>query len=110
MKVIFLIVAILRAGIILCAFPQEELRPFISERMKHYKVPGVSVAVVNEGGIEWEEGFGHLTKDSKSPLINAKTVFQAASVSKPLTAFGAMVLVQQGKISLDENINRFLKR
>lgn len=80
----------------------------IEERMKHYEVPGVSIAVINNGKIEWAKAYGILDKESKSP-VTKKTLFQAASISKPVTAYGALTLVDQKKISLDENINTYLE-
>jgi CubicO group peptidase (beta-lactamase class C family) len=83
-------------------------RMTILERMHYYKVPGVSIAVVNDGKIEWAHGYGQITPNS-SP-VDEHTLFQAASISKPITAFGALILVQQGKISLDDDVNLYLKR
>lgn len=82
----------------------------ILERMKYFNVPGISIAVVNDNRIEWVHGYGHITTDPKSALIDEHTLFQAGSISKPITAFGALLLVQQGKISLDEDVNLYLKR
>ncbi len=82
----------------------------ILERMKYYKVPGVSIAVVNNGKIEWTHGYGHITTDPNSASVDEHTLFQAGSISKPITAFGALILVQQGKISLDDDVNLYLKR
>ncbi|GJM35444.1 MAG: hypothetical protein DHS20C18_44450 [Saprospiraceae bacterium] len=80
----------------------------IEERMEHYGVPGVSIAVINNGKIEWTKVYGVMDKESKSP-VTAKTLFQAASISKPVTAYGALTLVEQKKVALDEDINSFLK-
>lgn len=85
-------------------------RANILERMKYYNVPGVSIAVVNNGGTEWSQGYGYVTNDPKAARIDEKTLFQAGSISKPITAFGALLLVQQGKVSLDEDVNFYLKR
>ncbi len=86
------------------------IRMNILERMEYYKVPGVSIAIVNDGRIEWIHGYGHITTDPKSASVDEHTLFQAGSISKPITAFGALILVQQGKISLDDDINLYLKR
>lgn len=80
----------------------------IEERMEHYGVPGVSIAVINNGEIEWTKVYGVMDKKSKSP-VTEKTLFQAASISKPVTAYGALTLVEQKKVTLDEDINSFLK-
>ena len=76
----------------------------ILERMKFYNVENVSIAVINDNRIEWAKAYGN------NPSINEHTLFQAGSVSKPLTAFGVLLLVQQGKIALDEDVNVYLKR
>ena len=60
--------------------------------------------------MEWAWGYGHLTNDQTSAAIDEHTLFQAGSISKPIAAFGALILVQQGKISLDADVNLYLKR
>lgn len=82
----------------------------LCERMRFYEVAGVSVAVVNAGEIEWARGYGLTGADKNGTPVTEHTLFQAASISKPLTAFGALLLAQQGKIALDEDVNRYLKR
>src|SRR5262249_6232505 len=64
----------------------------------------------NHGRIEWARGYGHITNDQNSAVIDEHTLFQAGSISKSFTAFGALILVQQGKISLDADVNLYLKR
>ena len=79
----------------------------LRERMAHYKVPGVSIAVVNDGGLEWAQGYGVLEAGRSRP-VSAETRFQAASISKPVTAMAVLALVAQGKLRLDEDVNRRL--
>ncbi len=79
----------------------------MAERMRHYHVPAVSVAVINDGKLEWAKAYGHLRADSLH-LATTETLFQAASVSKPVSALGALRLVEQGRIPLDSNVNRYL--
>lgn len=80
----------------------------IQERMEHYGVPGVSIAVIHNGKIEWSNTYGVMEKGSES-LVTENTLFQAASISKPVTAYGALTLVQQKKVALDEDINTYLE-
>ncbi|QLG46981.1 serine hydrolase [Costertonia aggregata] len=80
----------------------------IEERMKHYGVPGVSIAVINNGEIEWTKTYGVTDKESKTP-VTKETLFQAASISKALSAYAALCLVEQNRMTLDEDINTFLK-
>jgi len=79
----------------------------IADRLQFYKTPGVSVAVINNGKIEWARGYGVLEKGGTAP-VTAETLFQAASISKPVAAMGAMRLVQDKKLNLDEDVNKKL--
>ena len=76
----------------------------ITERMAHYKVPGVSVAFFDHGQIIWTKTYGFADVTSKKP-VTPDTLFQAASISKPVAALAALRLVQDGKLSLDEDVN-----
>jgi CubicO group peptidase (beta-lactamase class C family) len=80
----------------------------LAERMAHYKVPGLSVAVINDGKIEWARGYGVVEKDGDKS-VTADTLFLAGSISKPVAALAALRLVEQGKLSLDEDVNLKLK-
>jgi len=80
----------------------------LSERMQFYKVPGVNVAFFDHGKIIWTRGYGLADTGTTKP-VTAETLFQAASISKPLSALAALCLVQEGKLSLDENVNDKLR-
>ncbi|MEO5583469.1 MAG: serine hydrolase domain-containing protein [Saprospiraceae bacterium] len=80
----------------------------IEERMSHYGVPGVSIAIIKDNKVEWVKSYGVMDKESKEP-VTSHTLFQAGSISKPVAAYGALNLVEQNKISLDSNINNYLK-
>lgn len=79
----------------------------IEERMRHYNVPGVSIAVAIDGQLIWAKGYGVLEK-GKPTSVNSETIFQAASLSKPVASLMALKLVEQGRIALDEPVNQFL--
>ncbi|MDX2030736.1 MAG: serine hydrolase [Blastocatellia bacterium] len=79
----------------------------LAERMAFYKVPGVSVAVINNGAIEWAKGYGVIEAGAAAP-VTTETRFQAASISKPVAAMAALALVERGKLALDEDVNRKL--
>ena len=76
--------------------------------MVHYGVPGVSIAVIENYQVEWARGFGVLAA-GRTQAVTSKTLFQAASISKPLAALGALLLVEQGKLSEDEDVNLLLR-
>lgn len=75
----------------------------LAERMKHYKVPGFSVAVINGGKIEWARGYG-VAEAGGARAVTPETLFQAASISKPVAAMAALRLVEEGRLALD-NVN-----
>jgi CubicO group peptidase (beta-lactamase class C family) len=76
------------------------------DRMAGAHVPGVSIAVIHNGIIEWAQGFG--VARLGGPAVTAETLFQAGSISKPVAALAALRLLQQGKPSLDSHVNRAL--
>jgi CubicO group peptidase (beta-lactamase class C family) len=80
----------------------------LAERMEHYHVAGVSVAVIDNSAIAWAKGYGVLDKITQQP-VTTETLFQAGSISKPVAATAALHLVEAGKLNLDEDVNRKLK-
>ena len=84
----------------------EHATHMLADRMKELNVPGVSIAVIHKGKIEWARGFG-VSSIGGSP-VTPQTMFQAGSISKPLAAMAALRLVEQGKLSLDADVNTFL--
>jgi CubicO group peptidase (beta-lactamase class C family) len=79
----------------------------LSDRMAFFKAPGVSIAVINNGAIEWAKGYGVVEAGGTQP-ITTETLFQAGSISKPVAAMGALRLVEQGKLDLDGDVNQKL--
>ena len=79
----------------------------IEERMAHHGVPGVSIAVIDGGRIAWARGFGVREAGQADP-VTPSTLFQAGSISKPLTATAMLRLVEQGAVDLDTDVNRYL--
>ena len=77
------------------------------DRMKYHKIPGVGIAVINNYKIEWARGYG-VREAGTNEVVTADTLFQAGSVSKVITAVATMQLVQQGKLTLDEDVNKKL--
>jgi CubicO group peptidase (beta-lactamase class C family) len=71
--------------------------------------PGLAVALVRHGQLIWAKGYGLADRVTRQP-ITAATRFQAASLSKPVTAWGVLRLVEQGRIGLDEPVVGHLRR
>lgn len=80
----------------------------INQRMAFYGVPGVSIAIIKDYKIVLIKHYGVSDKETNQP-VNDHTLFQAGSISKPVAAYGALKLVEAGKLSLDEPANQFLK-
>ena len=79
----------------------------IRERMERYNVPGVSVAVMDGGEIAWARGWGEADRE-RGAMVTPETLFQAASISKPVAALTAMTLVEDGRVTLDDPVNDFM--
>ena len=80
----------------------------LDQVMKRFRVPGVSVAVIRDFQIHWAKAYG-VADASSGRAVQTDTPFQAASISKPVTAMAAMRLVQDGRFGLDDDVNRLLK-
>jgi CubicO group peptidase (beta-lactamase class C family) len=80
----------------------------LADRMKHYNVPGVSVAFFEGGKVTWTRVYGFADVAS-GRRVTTETLFQSASISKPATALGVLKLVQEGKLNLDEDVNLKLR-
>lgn len=87
---------------------QEPERSSIQERMEFYNVPGASVAVLDGGRIAWAKGYGVRNAETGEP-VTPRTLFQAASISKPVAATAALRLVEEGLLALDAPVNRYLQ-
>jgi len=80
----------------------------LQELMERFHVPGVGVAVIRDFEIHWAKGYGVADVESGA-RVDADALFQAASISKPVTAMAALRAVQDGRFSLDADINTILK-
>lgn len=86
----------------------EEVKSYtIEERLAEYEIPGISVAIVRNGKLHWAKGYG-LANTETGQLVDTATLFQAASISKPVSGMGALKLVQEGKLALNKDINQYL--
>ncbi len=77
--------------------------------MEQYKVPGAAMALVGDGEVVWSSGYGLADKDLGVPVIG-DTVFQVASISKAVTSWGVMKLVENGRLGLDAPVEQYLTR
>ena len=79
----------------------------IADRMEKLHVPGVSIAVIHNGKLDWARGFG--VARIGGPAVTPATLFQACSISKAVSATAILHLVQQGRLGLDADVNTYLR-
>lgn len=85
------------------------LDPIFAERMQKLNIPGAAVSVVAGGKIIFAKGYGVADVDKKTPVAADKTIFRIGSISKVFTALAVMQLADAGKISLTDDVNKYLK-
>jgi CubicO group peptidase (beta-lactamase class C family) len=83
------------------------MRDTIPQMMKEKDVPGLSIAIVDDKGIIWEEGFGFTSKDQKN-TVTPLTNFSIQSMSKNFTALAVLMAVQDGLLELDKPITDYI--
>jgi len=77
------------------------------DRMNYHKIPGVSITIINNYEISWTKTYGSIKTDTDNP-VTEETLFQAASISKPVTAMMVLFYVQEGRLDLDTPVNNYL--
>jgi CubicO group peptidase (beta-lactamase class C family) len=84
----------------------EDLKVQVPKLMEEFAVPGLSIAIVRDGTIRWQRGFGVKDRESKQPVVET-TMFEAASMSKPVFAYAVMKLCEKGVINLDTPLTKY---
>lgn len=102
---LFLILSIL---LVVFHVQADDLDDFIRSQMQKRRIPGLSLAIIQDGKILKAQAYGFIDKDGKVP-VTTSTLFQAGSVSKSVAAMGALYMVEQDKFFLDEDVNLKLK-
>ena len=85
----------------------EKLQKNIPELMRTFNVPGLSLALIRDAQLVWSQCFGYRNKDTKE-VVAEDTVFEAASLSKPVYAYAALKLCESGVLHLDDPLNDYL--
>lgn len=87
----------------------DSVEQMVPRLMTQAQVPGVAVALVEDGAVVWSQGFGYEDREARTPMTG-QSVFQVASISKSVTAWGVMSLVEHGKLALDTPVEQYLTR
>lgn len=80
----------------------------LADLMREHRVPAVSIAIVRDGRIVWARAYG-MADPAAGRAATAETLFQAASISKPVAATAALRLVEEGQLQLDRPVNALLR-
>lgn len=86
----------------------DKIDDFVKSEMQKQHIPGVSLAVIKNGKITKVKSYGLANVETNVP-VTTETVFKIGSISKPIIAMGIMLLVEEGKISLDDKVNKYLE-
>ena len=86
---------------------EDEFDKFIKEQMRKDSIPGATFLIAKQGKILKHKSYGLSNLEHKA-TAKVETVYELASVSKPITATALMVLIEQGKVALDSSIANYL--
>ena len=87
---------------------QTDLDNYLKNLMQEKEIPGMSVAIIKNGKLNYLKTFGVRANDSSVP-VNDQTIFEAASLSKPVFAYAVMKWVEAGKFDLDKPLYEYLE-
>ena len=85
----------------------EEIEQNIPQMIEEFSVPGLSAALIKDAKVVWSKGFGVRSIDTKEP-VTTETIFEAASLSKPVFAYAALKLCKKGALDLDKPLTDYL--
>ena len=89
----------------------QSLEPWLASAvpclLNKYNVPGAALSIIRDGELVYSMGWG-VKRIGKSSQINAQTIFPAASLTKPVFAYGVMKLVRDGRLDLDRSLSDYL--
>jgi len=85
----------------------DQVDDYVKQRMHELQIPGLSMAVVKEGRIVKASGYGMANVETSSPAT-PETVYKAASLSKPFIAAAILLLMQEGRIGLDDKVSKYV--
>ncbi|NQX81092.1 MAG: serine hydrolase [Flavobacteriaceae bacterium] len=86
---------------------KKEIDTYIKEQMHFQKIPGLALGVIKDGEIIYEGYFGEENIETNT-IVNKNTIFPIFSITKLMVNTGVFQLIEQGKISLDDNISKYL--
>lgn len=89
--------------------PETFIENAVRNAAEKHAVPGISIALVRDAAVEWTQGFGVLDREWNTP-VGEDSVFEAASMSKPVFAYAVMKMRERGLIDLDKPLRGYLRQ
>jgi len=89
------------------ATPIDSVDSFLQKKMDSLRIPGLSIAIINDGKVAYHKALGYANKEKKVPVTN-KTIFEGASLSKSVFASFVMTFVEEEKLDLDKPLYQYL--
>ena len=86
---------------------QDRVDAYVNAEMMQQRIPGLSLAVMKEGRIILAKGYGLSNVELQTP-VKPETIFQSGSVGKQFTATAVMMLVEDGKLALEDKVSKYL--
>jgi CubicO group peptidase (beta-lactamase class C family) len=105
---IIAIIALLAAGASAQTAPSDPVAEYVNAEMQRQHIPGLALLVTRDGNIIRAQGFGLSNVEHQVP-VKPETIFQSGSMGKQFTATAIMMLVEEGKIGLDDRITKYFK-
>jgi CubicO group peptidase (beta-lactamase class C family) len=87
--------------------PIDDIDRFLDDRMKALDIPGLSIAIINDSKVVYHRSKGFADKENKLP-VTKQTIFEIASISKPVFAYFVMTFVEQGLLDLDKPLYQYM--
>ncbi len=85
------------------------LDPIFAQQMAKLHIPGAVIAIVKDGKVLFTKGYGYADIEKKTPVVPDETIFRIGSITKVFTATAVMQLADRGRISLKDDVNKYLK-
>jgi CubicO group peptidase (beta-lactamase class C family) len=105
-RVVLFFVLLLSVAAVAAENPEKKVDEYVASEMKSQKIPGLSLAVVKDGKPVLVKGYGLANVEHQVP-VKPETIFQSGSVGKQFTAMAVMMLVEEGKVGLDDPITKY---
>jgi len=102
-------ISVLAAAFVLCPFTlarADEVDVYVGRQLRQLHIPGMSLAIVHDGQVIKAKGYGLANVEWNAPATS-DTVYEIGSMTKQFTATAVMMLVEEGKVSLDDKITKY---